>query len=228
MIPETLTLILEIVGTVSFAISGAFVAIKAGLDVFGVAFVGMITAMGGGIIRDLLIGRTPPVVFTNFAMFAVAVMTAVAVFVIAYLCRDRFDSFRSKTEHINNFFDAIGLAAFSVMGTQAAFDTSFADNMFLAVALGMFTGVGGGIFRDVLTGSTPYIFKKHIYAVASIAGSAVYYATKIYTENAVIASVVAMVLVVAVRMLASYFRWSLPKLNVDATDKAPHKYYSEK
>lgn len=213
-----LLLILEIIGTISFAISGAVVAIKAKFDIFGVAFVGVITAMGGGIVRDILIGRCPPAVFTNFSIFLIAVISAIFTFIIVYKNKSHFTMFEGILEYINNFFDAVGLAAFSVMGTEVAFVFGVSDNMFLAVTLGVLTGVGGGIFRDVLTDTTPYIFKKHIYAIASIIGACVYYLLRISFNNLALISAVSMVLVVAIRMLATKYHWSLPKIKLESDD----------
>ena len=219
MFPEKIMLALEIIGTVSFAVSGALVAIKAELDIFGVLFVGVITAFGGGICRDLLIGRTPPALFSNFYMFLIALLTGTLVFIIAYVKRQHFDEWRRKIDHINNFFDAVGLGAFAVMGTEVAFAQGFSDNIFLSVTLGMLTGVGGGIFRDILTNTTPYIFKKHVYALAAIAGSCVYYVLRRFLSGVLLASVIALVLVVALRMLATKYRWSLPKIHVESEKK---------
>lgn len=214
MFSEIVMAVLEIIGTISFAVSGAFVAIKAKLDLFGVLFIGVITAVGGGIVRDVLIGRFPAAVFTRFHIFVIAAVAALIVFVIAYVHRQKFYVMQVKVEHVNNFFDAVGLAAFSVMGTEVAFTGAFSDNMFLAVVLGTLTGVGGGIFRDILTDTTPYIFKKHIYALASIFGSIVYYLLRRYADNLIVASVASMLLIVILRMLAAKYRWSLPKVKI--------------
>jgi len=205
-------LILEIIGTVSFAVSGAFVAIKAQLDIFGVVFIGTITAIGGGIVRDILIGQVPPKIFSNFPMFLIAAISAVISFIIAYLNKQKLDILNEKIERVNNFFDAVGLAAFSVMGTEASFVNGFSDNMFLSIVMGMFTGVGGGIFRDILTDTTPYILRKHIYALASILGSILYYLLRKYTETPIVTPLIAMVFVVVLRILAAKYRWSLPKI----------------
>ncbi|MBQ8374312.1 MAG: TRIC cation channel family protein [Clostridia bacterium] len=215
MIQEIILLILEIIGTIAFAVSGAFVAIKAKLDIFGVVFVGCITAVGGGITRDLLIGVTPPAIFSNLYILLVAVLTSAAVFIIAYIHRRKFDALREKIEHVNNFFDALGLAAFSVMGTEIAFVNGLADNAVLSILLGLLTGVGGGVFRDILTDATPYIFKKHVYALASIGGAALYYGLRLCVEGTLIASIAAMLLIILVRMLAAKYRWSLPKVHLD-------------
>ena len=219
---EIILLILEIIGTVAFAISGVFVAIKAKLDVFGVVFIGCVTAVGGGIFRDMLIGQTPPSIFFNLHILLVALGTSLVVFIIAYVFHKKFDAFEKKVEHVNNFFDAVGLAAFSVMGTEIAFVKGFSDNVCLSVLLGMLTGVGGGIFRDILTDTTPYIFKKHIYALASIGGAGLYYALRSFVEGTLVASVVAMLFILLIRMLATQYRWSLPKVPLnDKTDQVP-------
>jgi len=212
MFSEIIVKVLEIIGTVSFAVSGALVAIKARLDVFGVLFIGAITAIGGGIVRDLLIGRVPPAIFTNFPIFLIAALSSIATFILAYIKRDSFENLDHKVEHINLYFDAAGLAAFTVMGTEVAFAYGFGSNMFLSVVLGMFTGVGGGIFRDILTGTTPYILKKHIYALASIGGACIYYLLRLYTSQILITTTVPIVLIFATRMLAAKYRWSLPRI----------------
>jgi uncharacterized membrane protein YeiH len=206
--------ILEIIGTVAFAVSGAFVAIKARLDLFGVLFIGCITAVGGGIMRDILIGQTPPVIFSKFYIIIIAACSALIVFVISYIYNQKFDELEKKTEHVNNFFDAIGLAAFSVMGTETAFVQGLSSNVFLAITLGVLTGVGGGVLRDILTSTTPYIFKKHVYAVASLLGASVYYILRVILDGTLIASAVGMLLILAVRMLATKYLWGLPKVHL--------------
>ena len=213
-VPEIILLILEIIGTVAFAVSGAFVAIKANLDVFGVVFVGCITAVGGGIMRDLLVGHTPPQIFDDLYILLIAALTAGAVFVIAFVMHRKFIGAYEKLEPIQNVFDAFGLAAFSIAGTELAFVEGFSDNAVLAILLGLMTGVFGGVFRDVLTSTTPYIFKKHVYALASIAGATTYYVLRLTTKDTVIASSVAMAVVVVLRLLAAKYRWSLPKAQI--------------
>ena len=212
---EIILLILEIIGTVAFAVSGAFVAIKAKLDVFGVVFIGCVTAVGGGITRDLLIGQNPPAIFGNLYILLIAAITSVFVFVIARITHRQFVIGYEKIEPTQNVFDAFGLAAFTVMGTEIAFLHGLQDNAVLAVLLGMLTGVGGGVIRDVLTSTTPYIFKKHIYALASIAGAIIYYVMRLFMADTLLPSVVAMLAVVVLRLLAAKYRWSLPKVHLD-------------
>ena len=212
---EIILLILEIIGTVAFAISGAFVAIKARLDIFGVIFISCITAVGGGITRDVLIGQTPPMIFSNWYILLIAAVTAVVVFIIAYVTHEKFEDIRAHIEPINNVFDAIGLAAFSVMGTEIAFTRGLSYNPLLSIILGMFTGVGGGMIRDVLTSTTPYIFKKHVYALASLAGATLYYVLRYFCfDTAMVSSFVVIPLIILVRMLATKYRWSLPKVDL--------------
>lgn len=207
--------ILEIIGTIAFSVSGALVAIGASLDIFGVVFVGCITAVGGGIIRDVLLGINPPAIFNNFSIFLIAMITCIVVFIIAYINREEFNDFKMKIEHINNFFDAIGLAAFTVIGSEVGYINGFSHNCFIIIAIGMITGVGGGIFRDILTDTTPYVFKKHIYALASIFGSLLYFILRKHFNNVSFVSVLAMFSVIIIRMLATKFCWSLPKIHID-------------
>lgn len=214
MLPEIIVLVLEIIGTIAFAISGAFVAIKAKLDIFGVVFIGCITAVGGGMVRDLLIGVTPPDIFSNGYLVLIAIIASLLVFIVAYFNRKKIDTIQEKVEYVNTFFDAVGLATFSVMGTEVAFINGLADNAFLSIVLGMLTAVGGGIFRDILTDSTPYIFKKHVYAVASIAGCCLYYIMRRALIGAALSSCIAIIFIIIVRLLAAKFRWSLPKIDL--------------
>lgn len=210
--------VLEIIGTIAFAVSGALVAIGASLDIFGVVFVGCITAFGGGIVRDLLLGITPPSIFNNLSMFLLAMMTTIIVFIVAYINRKRFNALRTKTEHINNFFDALGLAVFTVIGAEVGFINGFSDNGFIIVVIGMITGIGGGIFRDILTDTTPYVFKKHVYAVASLLGAVLYLILRRCTDNIPLISILSMTLVFLIRMLATIFHWSLPKVRIDISE----------
>ena len=215
MIAEIILLCLEIIGTVAFAVSGAFVAIKARFDIFGVIVIGCVTAVGGGITRDLLIGATPPAIFSKTYILESAAATALTVFIVAFCYRKKFDEVRGKIEHINNLFDAIGLAAFTVTGVELAFGQSFSNNPFLSITLGVLTGVGGGVLRDILTETPPYIFKKHVYAVASIFGAAIYYFLRLWVDGTVLSSAIAMLFIIGVRLLATKYRWSLPKIQLN-------------
>lgn len=219
MLPEIILLALEIIGTVAFAVSGAFVAIKARFDIFGVLVIGCITAVGGGITRDMLIGATPPAIFSKIYIVGIACLASLIVFIVAYIKRKKFDEIRERIEHINNIFDAIGLAAFTVMGTEIAFTNGVSENVFLSITIGVLTGVGGGVLRDILTETPPYIFKKHVYALASISGAILYYLVRIWVNDTLLPSIVAMIFIIGIRLLATKYRWDLPKIKLQEKDK---------
>ena len=215
MSETTIIFIMEVIGTVAFAVSGALVAVRCGLDLFGVLLVGCITAVGGGIMRDVFLGKTPPSAFSNIYFLVIAVVTALVIFVISYFNAKKFDSFNKRIESINNIFDAIGLAAFSVTGTEMACVAGFADSTIFCVAMGLLTGVGGGMIRDILVDKTPYVLKKHVYAVASILGSILYYFIRIYAGRT-LGLLVAMPVVFLVRMLATKYHWKLPRVDLES------------
>lgn len=209
---EILMLVMELLGTVAFAVSGTLVAAAAGLDLFGVLTVGTITAVGGGIIRDIIIGQIPPTIFSKPEILVLVLVTSLAVFIVAFINSKKIKDLSLKIERINIFFDALGLAAFSVTGVEVTCAAGHSDNAVLAVVLGVITGVGGGVLRDVLVNEKPYILVKHIYAVASLVGAMVYYLVGIYFGNELIGTIVSMLLTITIRMLAAKFRWNLPKV----------------
>ncbi len=204
---------LEVIGTIAFSVSGSLIACGAGLDIFGVVFVGCITAFGGGMIRDVIIGVTPPAIFQNYILFLVAVLSSIFVFIAAYMNKEKFRLFKSKIEIINNYFDAVGLAVFSVIGAEIGFSNCYnAVNILLIVICGMITGVGGGIIRDILIDTTPYVFKKYIYALASISGCLIYYLLKTSNNNEQFSSLISIFSVILIRIMATKYRWSLPSI----------------
>ncbi len=212
-------LVTEVLGTVAFAVSGALVAIDRGLDVFGVIVIGCITAVGGGIMRDIMLGTVPPAAFVNLYPVFIAAIASLAVFVVAYALRDKYAELRVKIDVINNIFDALGLAAFAVMGTECAISAGYGYNALFCVSLGTVTCIGGGILRDVMTNSTPYVLKKRVYALAAIAGSLVYLYLSRTELHPSVPTLVALVIVFGIRMLATVFRWSLPKVATEQSAK---------
>lgn len=212
---DVILLILEIIGTISFAVSGAFVAIKAKFDIFGVLVIGCITAVGGGIMRDILIGKVYPTIFDRWYIAVVACASALMVFLISYKQRKKFDGMRGRVEHINNIFDALGLAAFTVMGTELAFTYQLQENVFLSLVIGVLSAVGGGVLRDILTETPPYIFTKHVYAMASIGGAILYYVLRLCMESTIFPGILGMLFVFGVRMLATKYHWKLPKITLE-------------
>lgn len=209
-----LILILELVGTVAFSVSGAMTAMKKKMDIFGVMILGLTTAVGGGIIRDLVLGITPPATFQNPIYATTAIITAIVVFLPPV--QRMFHRYQRVYDLVMLTMDSLGLGIFTVIGVQAAFSQSGDYSMFLMVFVGVVTGVGGGVIRDMMAGNTPFIFVKHIYACASLVG-AVLCVLLWNILGGVGAVVIGTVAVVVIRILSAHFRWSLPKahLNID-------------
>ena len=203
--------ILELIGIVSFAISGAVVGVAKRADIFGVIFLAIVTALGGGVIRDMMLGYLPPRMFTSYEYIALAVISAVAVFLDAYIKREKAIKRWKKMDQIVNVFDAAGLAAFTVSGMDMAIESCGMGMPVLLVALGMTTGTGGGMLRDVLTNEMPMVLRKRVYAVASMAGAIVYYALLRLNVVKMLSAVIAMVLIFALRILATKYKWNLPR-----------------
>lgn len=203
--------VIEIIGTIAFACSGAMVAVEKQLDLLGVVVLGVTTAVGGGMIRDLIIGIQPPTLFVNPAYVLTAFLTVIVLF---YTVRSRHLNIRvlgSLTyERVMNLLDAIGLGAFTVVGIDTAIEAGYGEYRFLMIFLGVITGVGGGILRDILAGQTPAVLKKHVYACASIAG-AICYVLLMDVFEADASMIVSAVLVVVIRVLARHYKWNLPK-----------------
>ena len=168
-------LILELIGTVSFALSGAVVGVSKKADVFGVIFLAIVTALGGGVIRDMMLGYLPPRMFTAYIYILLAVLSALAVFLDAYFEKEKAVGHWAKIDQLVNVLDAAGLAVFTVSGMDMAIESCGMEMPVLLVALGMITGTGGGVLRDVLTNEMPMVLKKRVYAVASMAGAILYY-----------------------------------------------------
>ncbi len=205
-------LILELIGTVAFAVSGAVAAMEKHLDIFGVIFCGIITALGGGTIRDLLIGRFPPAMFSNYIYLIFAVATSLIAFIAAKILNTRFERKVKSIDKVNNVFDAIGLGVFTVVGIDAAIKAGYPENAFFAIFLGATTGCGGGILRDIIIREIPSVFTKRVYAVASLAGGTLYYVLLVTLKTGNIIAVSAAIAVIfLLRLFASVFRWDLPK-----------------
>jgi uncharacterized membrane protein YeiH len=201
-------LVLEMIGTVAFAVSGAMTGLKKRMDIFGVAILGLTTAVGGGVLRDLILGITPPKTFQNPIYALIAIATAIVLFIppVHRLLIGRLPRF----EQVLAVMDALGLGIFTVVGIRNAFDVSNGFSGFLLIFVGVVTGVGGGIMRDVLAGDTPYIFVKHIYAVASIIGAVVCVILWRFVDS-VWAMLAGTVIIVVIRVLSVHFRWNLPR-----------------
>ena len=166
---EQLFLILELVGTLAFAASGAITGLKKNMDVFGVCILGLTTAVGGGVIRDLLLGITPPGTFQDPIYAVVALLTSLVLFLPRIRRLLMWD--QRLYDLVLLIMDSAGLGIFTVAGIRIAYEHAARPTLFLLVFVGVVTGVGGGVLRDVLAGDTPYIFVKHVYASASLAGA---------------------------------------------------------
>lgn len=210
----------EFVGIIAFAISGAMISIQRRMDVFGVIFLSMVTALGGGAMRDIFLGVFPPRNFFNSTHLICALVTSVVVFVLAKIFKDFFfDNFK-KINEIVNIFDAFGLAAFTISGVQVTIDAGYGDKWNFAIFMGVFTAVGGGLLRDVMSREKPMIFCKNVYATAVIIGTVCYYFLgKVIPETATI--VITFAVIVTIRILAAKFRWDLPKIKIPEKIKVP-------
>lgn len=206
----TAALVVELIGVASAAISGAMVAIEKKADIFGVFFLALISALGGGILRDILLGWFPPRMFTSYSYLLVVFVSALAVFFDAFSWHERYHAHKEKLDHINNLFDAIGLASFTVVGMDAAIVSYGLDNPVLVMSMGVVTGVGGGLLRDVLTNTMPRILVKRVYAVASLLGAGIYYALLVLGAPTVASDMCSMAAVIALRFLATKYKWNLP------------------
>lgn len=204
--------ITEIIGIIAFAISGAIIGIKKHFDLFGIIVLGVITAVGGGALRDITLGIIPPTMFKNPIYVVVAFMTSCVTFGVAAIVRAKFNKNKQFFVEVVNFFDAIGLGVFAVTGTNTAIVHGFEHNAFLAIFVGVITGIGGGMVRDVLAGKVPFVLFKDIYASAAIVGAGIYYFMYTNHYNPILSVVLAIVITIVIRMLASYYHLGLPKL----------------
>lgn len=211
--PITLLSVFDLIGTIAFAISGAFVGIHKKMDIFGVNVLAITTACGGGLIRDLIIGVNPPMMFRNPFYVLAAAVVANIVFLLTYRHRHMPRKLAPLYDAMLFWFDSLGLAAFTVDGVMAGVQAGHPDNIFLICFLGFMTAVGGGALRDIMACQMPDIFRKHIYAVAAIAGAILMSALLHFVGNESISMIAGFLLVLVLRMLAAHFRWNLPKVH---------------
>ncbi len=198
----------EMIGTVAFAVSGAMTAIRRRMDIFGVMILAMITAVGGGILRDLILDVVPPSAFRRPVYALTAAATAIVVFLPSV--RRRLHANEGIYEIALLVMDSIGLGVFTALGAEAAYLAIPDANLFLAVFVSVVTGVGGGIMRDVLAQDMPYVFVKHFYACASMIGALV--CALLHGKVGSFPCMLAGTLVTMVlRLLAAHYHWNLPK-----------------
>jgi uncharacterized membrane protein YeiH len=195
-----LLLVADLIGVAVFAASGASAGVAKRLDLFGVAFVGFVAALGGGILRDLVIGAVPPLAFADWR-YAV---TAVAASVAAFWLHPALHRVRRTVLVL----DAAGLGLFTVTGTLKALEAGVPAVG--ACLVGMLTAIGGGLARDLLTGEIPVVLQKEIYAVVALGGAVLVAVLHRLEQTGVMPLVAAVVLMTGLRILALYRRWSAP------------------
>lgn len=205
---SVITFIFELIGTIAFSVSGALVAIEKKMDLLGVIILGLMTAVGGGILRDISLGQHPPQALANPVYFLVAVVVSLLVFLP--VVRHFIQSNQRAFDLVLLVMDSIGLGVFTVVGIAVSKTLVPDGNLLLQVCIGVLTAVGGGVMRDVLAGQTPFIFIKHFYACASLIGALV--CAGLWELVGMIPAMSAgAVTVIVLRFLAARFHWELPK-----------------
>jgi uncharacterized membrane protein YeiH len=212
---KTLVLILDLMGTFVFALAGATAAARRQLDIFGVLVVAFAAACSGGIARDVLIGATPPAAISDWRYLATSMVAGIVAF--------RWHGAIERMANPVRVFDAAGLALFAVAGTQKAL--AFDLNPVMAALLGMLTGIGGGVARDLLLAQIPTVLRSDLYAVTALAGAAVVVLGDRFGFSPVASAIVGALLCFTLRLMAIHRNWHLPKplLEPPATKKIDHK-----
>ena len=199
----------DMIGTIAFAVSGALVGVARKMDIFGMAVLALATAIGGGIVRDVLLGYFPPNSLRNVVYVTVVLAVTVIVFLI-YNSRYRKHAMGPRSRASYLLADALGLASFTVTGASAGFKL-YPELPIFIVLLGTITAVGGGIIRDMLAQRIPSVLKEDVYALPSIIGGIVYYLMVTSSwEGAAVYGAFTVVLII--RLLAIKYNWSLPKV----------------
>lgn len=214
---ETTILLLEIIGTIAFSISGTLAAIKAKMDILGTVIMAIVTSVGGGYIRDLTLGMTPPTAFVKPIYLTVATLTCVLMLIglVIYKHETTLQQ-RLKTnilENIINLSDSIGLGIFTMSGVSMAIAHKEINSFVLLLFVGTITGVGGGILRDVFTLKIPAVFTKHIYALASMIGATLFIFLRTVIDPS-IAMFISAFIVVMIRFVSAKYKLSLPKVSL--------------
>ena len=207
--------VLSAIGVVAFSVAGALVAIDHRVDMCGVVTLAAITSCGGGLTRDLLMGKLPPTLFTDrfyLVLAGVSVLTALVVFTVARVFQQKFVEREKLIDRITNIFDAVAIGVFATTGAKTVMDfTGTPENAFLVLTLGSLTAVGGSIIRDVLICEVPFVLKKRIYVLAVLAGAGLYYLLVRLGTAEIPALVAGTLLTFGLRMMATVFRWNLPR-----------------
>ena len=202
-LPVTIVIqILDLFGTMAFAVTGAFKAIEHKSDIVGIIILSTITGVAGGVIRDITFGKLPPTAVVNTLYITITVSTAIVIFFLYPSLKKHSDLFLK--------FDAIGLGVFTIIGSIFAYNM-FGLN-FLAMSIsGVLTAIGGGILRDVFVNEIPMVFIKEFYASASFLGVVILFTLLSINTNLSLAAIVAMIMTTSIRLIAVQFQWNLPR-----------------
>ncbi|HWR44599.1 trimeric intracellular cation channel family protein [Sporomusa sp.] len=196
--------VFEITGIIAFAISGALTGIQKRLDVFGVLVLAITTAIGGGILRDVIIGNTPPLTFRDPTFFIISSIATVGV-CFTYRWLDKF-------KHTIQIFDAIGLGAFTATSANLALQHNL-DSLFIVTTVAVITGIGGSIMRDVFVKEIPYVFRQEVYAITTIAGAISFYYSQFYfTGN--IPLYLCFAITTGLRICCIKYGWNFPVIGI--------------
>ncbi|MEZ5532112.1 MAG: trimeric intracellular cation channel family protein [Steroidobacteraceae bacterium] len=198
---KALILGLDLVGTFVFALAGATAGVRRRLDIFGVLVLSFVTASAGGVARDLLIGAVPPAALSDWRYFATAMLAGL----VTFLWYPTIERLRTPVR----MFDAAGLALFAVAG--AGKSLAYGLHPFAAALLGMLTGIGGGMLRDILLAEVPAVLRSDLYAVAALAGAGVVVIGAALALPQTATALAGAVLCFALRMLAIRYDWHLPR-----------------
>ncbi len=206
-------LIIDIIGAIAFAYSGVVVAIKHKMDLLGVVILGCITACGGGILRDIMLGNFPIGFFTlpNYELLA-AFITTIVLFILFYLFKHISFFEKQWFLDLTTILDALGLGIFVIMGANIALELN--SNMFLVIFAATITAVGGGMTRDILAMQIPVIFTRRIYCVAAVLGAILYYLLYINNVNIYLSVFSVLLFVVVLRFLSYKFKINLPRVDL--------------
>lgn len=192
--------VFDILGTIAFAVLGALAGVKKKLDIFGILILALATAVGGGILRDVVISNTPPVAFRNPLYVEVSLLGAAAAMLLHGLCK-RFSM-------AIQVCDAIGLGAFAAAGANMAANFGY-YNILTVVFLAVVTAVGGGVIRDISIQQLPGVFYKEIYATAALLGALAYFFAYPYVDQDT-AMYLCFVVTTGLRLLSLRYHWDLP------------------
>lgn len=195
--------LLDIIGTIAFAMSGALTAISKKLDPFGVFIIAFVTAVGGGTLRDVMIGRTP----VGWMLDLEYVYVIALAFILSILFRRKFDKLRTSLF----LFDTIGLGVFTLIGLEKGINIGL--HPAICIALGTMTACFGGVIRDILCNEIPVIFRKEIYATICILGGVVFFMLKKLQLNEDALYLSTSMVIIFVRLMAVKFKWYLPVLD---------------